>query len=79
MRSMTQFDLASNARFAIASSNPSSFCVRLGRREIFVCRDSYVRRYRVNPVIECSAGIEPGHVEILLLRRWLVVLSKARI
>ncbi|WP_040501581.1 hypothetical protein [Herbaspirillum sp. YR522] len=76
---MTQFDLASTARFAIASSNPSSFSVRLGRREIFVCRDSYVRRYRVNPVIECSAGIEPGHVEILLLRRWLVVLSKARI
>lgn len=79
MSSMTQFDLASNARFAIASSSPSSFSVRLGRREIFVCRDSYVRRYRVNPVIECSAGIEPGHVEILLLRRWLVVLSKARI
>jgi hypothetical protein len=76
---MTQFDLASNARFSIASSSPSSFSVRLGRREIFVCRDSYVRRYRVNPVIECSAGIEPGHVEILLLRRWLVVLSKARI
>lgn len=75
---MTHFDLASDARFAVASSTPSSLAIRLGRREIFICRDIYVRRYRVNPVIECSAGIEPGHVEILLLRRWLVVLSKAR-
>ncbi|MBB5391900.1 MULTISPECIES: hypothetical protein [unclassified Herbaspirillum] len=75
---MTHFDLASDARFAVASSTPSSFTLRLGRREIFACRDTYVRRYRVNPVIECSAGIEPGHVEILLFRRWLLVLSKAR-
>ena len=75
---MTHFDLASDARFAIASSSPSSLTIRLGRREIFVCRDTYVRRYRVNPLIECSAGIEPGHVEILLFRRWLLVLSKAR-
>lgn len=75
---MTHFDLASGARFAVASSSPSSLTVRLGRREIFICRDSYVRRYRVNPLIECSAGIQPGHVEILLFRRWLLVLSKAR-
>lgn len=75
---MTHFDLASDARFAVASSSPSSLTVRLGRREIFICRDSYVRRYRVNPFIECSAGLEPGHVEILLFRRWLLVLSKAR-
>ncbi len=75
---MTHFDLASDARFAVASSSPSSLAIRLGRREISICRDTYVRRYRVNPVIECSAGIEPGHLEILLLRRWLVVLSKAR-
>ncbi|MBP0599291.1 hypothetical protein J8I26_14315 [Herbaspirillum sp. LeCh32-8] len=75
---MTQFDLASDARFAVASSSPSSLTIRLGRREIFICRDSYVRRYRVNPFVECSAGIEPGHVEILLFRRWLLVLSKAR-
>ncbi len=75
---MTHFDLASDARFAVASSSPSSLSIRLGRREIFICRDTYVRRYRVNPVIECSAGIEPGHLEVLMFRRWLVVLSKAR-
>lgn len=75
---MTHFDLASDAHFAVASSNPSSFTVRIGRREMFVCRDTYVRRYRVNPIIECSAGLEPGHVEILLFRRWLMVLSRAR-
>lgn len=78
MTHVTQFDLASSARFAIASSTPSSLTVRIGRREIFACRDTYVRRYRVNPLIECSAGIEPGHVEILLFRRWLLVLSKSR-
>lgn len=75
---MTHFDLASDARFAVASSSPSSLSIRLGRREIFICRDTYVRRYRVNPVIECSAGIEPGHLEVLMFRRWLLVLSKAR-
>jgi hypothetical protein len=75
---MTHLDLTSGARFGLQSVTPSSFSLRFGRREMFVCRDSYVRRYRVNPVIECSAGIEPGHLEILLLRRWLVVLSKAR-
>ncbi|MFL9925635.1 hypothetical protein PQR62_15250 [Herbaspirillum lusitanum] len=74
---MTHFDLASGARFGLESS-PSTFALRFGRREIFACRDSYVRRYRVNPIIECSAGLEPGHVEILLFRRWLLVLSKAR-
>ena len=73
---MTRHDMT--ARFGLESCTPSSFTLRLGRREIFVCRDSYERRYRVNPVIECSAGMEPGHLEVLLLRRWLVVLSKAR-
>jgi hypothetical protein len=75
---MTHFELASTARFAVASPTPSSLAIRFGRREIFACRDTYVRRYRVNPVIECSAGLQPGHVEILLFRRWLLVLSKAR-
>jgi len=75
---MTHLDLPSGARFGLESSTPSSFCLRFGRREMFVCRDTYVRRYRVNPLIECSAGIEPGHLEVLLLRRWLLVLSKAR-
>lgn len=57
---------------------PTSFVVRLGDREALVCRDFRKRYYRVNPVIECSAGIEPGHVEILLFRKWLVILSRAR-
>ncbi len=57
---------------------PSSFSVRFGRREIFVCRDTYIRRYRVNKIAEFNAGIQPGHLEIVLFRRWLVVLSKAR-
>ncbi|WP_019140459.1 hypothetical protein [Noviherbaspirillum massiliense] len=57
---------------------PDSFAIRLGNREIFICRDFRKRYYWVNPVIECSAGLQPGHLEILLFRRWLVILSKAR-
>lgn len=76
---MTHLDVTSSSRFGLESRTPSSFSLRFGRREIVVCRDVYVRRYRVNPVIECSAGIEPGHLEVLLWRRWLVVLSKVRV
>jgi hypothetical protein len=57
---------------------PMSFLMRLGRREVFVCRDFRKRYYRVNPLLDCSSGIEPGHLELLLLRKWLVILSKAR-
>jgi hypothetical protein len=57
---------------------PSSFLIRLGKREVFVCRDFRKRYYRVNPIIDCSTGIEAGHVELLVLRRWLFILSKAR-
>lgn len=57
---------------------PTSFLMRFGRREIFVCRDFRKRYYSVNPVMDCSTGVEPGHLEVLLFRRWLVILSKAR-
>ncbi len=40
--------------------------------------DMRKRFYTVNPIIDCATGIERGHVEILLFRRWLVILSKAR-
>lgn len=59
-------------------STPTSFLLRMGRREMFVCRDFRRRYYNVNPVIDCSPGIEPGHVEVLLFRRWLVIFSRAR-
>jgi hypothetical protein len=57
---------------------PTSFLVRFGNRELFVCRDFRKRYYKVNPVLDCSTGIEAGHVELLLLRRWLIILSRAR-
>ena len=56
---------------------PQPFLIRFGRREIVITRDFRKRFYPVNPIIECDTGIEPGHVEVLLLRRWLVILSKA--
>ncbi|AMP01195.1 hypothetical protein CAter10_3723 [Collimonas arenae] len=51
--------------------------MRFGKRELFICRDFYKRLYRSNPLIECNAGIQAGHLEILLFRKWLVVMSKA--
>jgi len=33
--------------------------------------------YRVNRFAEFNAGLQPGHLEIVLFRRWLVMLSKA--
>jgi hypothetical protein len=73
---MAHLNQSLNARFLECA--PTSFLLRLGRREIFACRDFRKRYYRVNPVLDCSTGTEPGHLEFLLLRRWLIILSKAR-
>ncbi|MDB5761768.1 MAG: hypothetical protein JWQ21_763 [Herminiimonas sp.] len=74
---MTNLNLTSSSHFGLEYA-PTSFCLRLGKREMFVCRDIRSRYYRVNPIIDCSTGIEPGHLEILMFRKWLVILSKAR-
>ena len=57
---------------------PTSFLVRFGRREMLVTRDFRKRFYPVNPIIECDTGVEPGHVEVLLFKRWLLILSRSR-
>lgn len=54
------------------------FLARIGQREISVCRDFRKRFYQANPLIECRAGVNPGHVEVLLFRSWLVVFSQAK-
>ncbi|TFW24036.1 hypothetical protein E4L96_06345 [Massilia arenosa] len=56
---------------------PAPFVLRIGRRELLITRDFRKRFYAVNPVIECDAGLERGHVEVLLFRRWLLILSRA--
>lgn len=74
---MTQLNQSLAPRFGLEYA-PTSFLLRLGRREVFVCRDFRKRYYHVNPILDCSSGIEAGHLELLFLRRWLVILSKAR-
>lgn len=74
---MAHLNNSLDARFGLEYA-PTSFLMRFGRREIFVCRDFRKRYYHVNPVLDCSTGVEPGHVELLVLRKWLVILSKAR-
>lgn len=56
-------------------STPSSFLIQLGRREIFICRDCRKRHYKVHPIIEFSTGIEAGHLEVLLFRKWQIIFS----
>ncbi|HWZ48014.1 MAG TPA: hypothetical protein VNX00_07335 [Herbaspirillum sp.] len=56
---------------------PFGFSVRFGRRQLSFSYDPYVRRYDVRPFVECTVGTRPGHLDILILRRWLLVLSKA--
>ncbi|PHV05019.1 hypothetical protein CSQ96_22735 [Janthinobacterium sp. BJB412] len=73
---MTTLNSGFGSRFGLEYA-PTSFLVRMGKREMLVCRDFRKRYYAVNPVIECDTGIEPGHVEVLLMRRWLLILSKA--
>lgn len=66
-----------NSSFGVQYA-PTPFLLRLGRREILVTRDFRRRFYAVNPIIECDTGVEPGHVEVLLFGRWLLILSKAQ-
>lgn len=56
----------------------TSIQLRVGRREVSIGRDCRTRYYRAHPLIECSPGVAPGHLHILLMRRWLIVLSQAR-
>jgi len=74
---MAQFQPALDTRFSLHLA-PTSFLLRLGRREIFVCRDFRQRCYAVNPLLDCSAGVQPGHLEMLFCKKWLIILSKAR-
>lgn len=69
---MTTLNSAFGLEFA-----PTPFLMRIGRRELLITRDFRKRFYAVNPLIECDTGIEAGHLEVLLFRRWLLILSKA--
>ena len=57
---------------------PALFLVRFGRREISVCRDSRKRFYTPNPVLDCRVGFVRGYIELLVLRKWVIVFSKTR-
>lgn len=65
-----------HARFGLFPSR-RKFSFRLGQRAVTVCRDFRKRFYCVNPLLDCGAGEEAGYLEILVLKRWLVVLGKA--
>ncbi len=73
---MTTLNSTFGSRFGLEYA-PTSFLLRMGRRELLVTRDFRKRYYAVNPIIECDTGVQAGHVEVLLLRRWLLILSKA--
>ncbi len=74
---MAHLNYSMSPRFGLEYA-PTSFLMRFGRREMFVCRDFRKRYYKVNPVLDCSTGVEPGHVELLVFGKWLIILSRAR-
>ena len=74
---MTTLNSSLNSSLGIASA-PAPFMLRFGNRELVVMRDFRKRFYAVNPVLECDTGVDAGHLEILVCRRWLLVLSKAK-
>jgi hypothetical protein len=57
---------------------PSSFVMRFGQRELFIGPDFRKRYSSLNPVLDCRTGSEPGYVELVLCRKWLIVLSCAK-
>jgi hypothetical protein len=74
---MTSLNASLPARFG-RDYLPASVLVRFGQRELFIGRDFRSRYYAVNPIVECHVGLEAGHLEVLFLRKWLVILSKVR-
>lgn len=74
---MAQLNSSFESGFSLQCA-PTSILMRFGRRELFVCRDFRQRYYRVNPLVDCATGIQAGHLEVLLFRKWLVILSRAR-
>ena len=77
-QSQPSMSIASSAFGFNQAPISNAFLVRIGQREVSVGRDFRKRFYPTNPIIECRAGINAGHVEVLLLRSWLVVFSKAQ-
>lgn len=68
-----------NSSFGIdLAQAPAPFMLRFGRRELQVTRDFRKRFYAVNPILECDTGVDAGHLEILVCKRWLLVLSQAK-
>lgn len=74
---MANLEAYNNRDFGIEYA-PTSFLIRLGKRELFVSRDFRRRFHKVHSLIECYAGVQPGHLEIIVLKKWVVILAKAR-
>lgn len=51
--------------------------MQFGKRALSISRDCRQRYYQTGAVIDCRPGFDKGHLEMLLFRRWLVVLSRA--
>ena len=74
---MTHLTSTSGPRF-----EPSGMTVyhllQWGKREILICRDFRTRFYPVHPLIDCRPGMEAGCLEVLLFRKWLIILFGPR-
>jgi hypothetical protein len=64
-------------QFHLTPFGGENFQWRFGSRAISISKDFRKRFYHTHPILECHAGTEAGHLEILLFRSWLIVFSKA--
>ncbi|MGI4849131.1 MAG: hypothetical protein ACRYGK_13475 [Janthinobacterium lividum] len=56
----------------------SPFRLTMGRRELLVCRDFRRRFQPLKPLIDFSTGTQPGHLEVVFGKKWMVILRRAR-
>ena len=56
----------------------SPFRMTMGRRELLVCRDFRNRYQPLNPLIDFRTGAQPGHLEVVFGKKWMVILRRAR-
>ena len=67
----------------ISGVSNTTYCVQdavkmqFGKRALSIGRDCRKRYYQTGAVIVGRPGLDKGLLEMLLFRRWLVVLSKA--
>jgi hypothetical protein len=74
---MNALNNAIQSRLARPQAIPGMLAIQVGNRALSVGRDFRQRYHRTNPLLGLYPGLNKGYLEVLLFRRWVVVLSQA--